>query len=143
MFALRILTALLLVTLACVPQQRAEISPGKAQKSFSYYTKELKPLTVEECGRCHYSVYQSLKSAGGKHSGVLCARCHKQFHVYNPAKNNWSQIMPKCEACHKLPHGPSVTHCGACHVNPHAPKKIPMAAIEKNVGSVIPDRLVR
>ncbi len=126
-----VITLLLLALVACAPQtQQGLASPSPEKKGVSYYTKEVRPLTPEECGRCHYQIYQSLKNSGGKHQGVLCTQCHKEYHVYNPQKKNWSQIMPKCQTCHKLPHGPSVVQCSACHVNPHAPKNIPMSAIE-------------
>jgi len=125
------LTFLLLALVACAPQvQQGVASPVPKEKELSYYTKEVKPLEPEECGRCHYQIYQSLKDSGAKHRGVLCTQCHREYHVYSPKKKNWAQIMPKCQTCHKLPHGESVTQCGECHVNPHAPKNIPLVTIE-------------
>ena len=125
-----VLTLLVLALVACAPQaQQGMASPSPEKKEVSYYTREIRPLTPEECGRCHYQVYESLRKSGGKHQGLLCTQCHKKYHVYNPVKKNWTEIMPKCYGCHKFPHGSSVKGCQTCHVNPHAPKKISMRAI--------------
>ncbi|MEJ2032756.1 MAG: cytochrome C [Deltaproteobacteria bacterium] len=75
------------------------------------------PLTVAQCGQCHVGIFRNLKEAGGKHR-FDCHRCHQQFHAYNPVKNNWAEIMPKCLRCHtEPPHGKQFTNCscGKCH----------------------------
>ncbi len=87
----------------------------------SVYNFEVKPLSIEECARCHYSIYKLIKEHGGKHRRVKCTDCHKQFHVYNPVKHNWAEIMPKCTRCHGLIHGKAFPNCLSCHVDPHAP----------------------
>ena len=87
------------------------------------YTEEVKPLTLEECGRCHTSHYTWLRDNGARHQGVACTDCHQVFHAYNPLRSNYAEIMPQCSSCHDTPHGSAepVTECLACHANPHQP----------------------
>jgi len=87
------------------------------------YTMEVKPLTLEECGRCHTSHYNWLRDNGAKHQGVACTDCHQIFHAYNPLRDNYAEIMPQCGSCHEAPHGSdeSVMQCLKCHANPHQP----------------------
>lgn len=87
------------------------------------YDIEVQPLTLADCARCHSTHFNWLKSNGGLHQGVACTECHEQFHVYNPIKNNYADIMPKCSQCHDAPHGsaPQVSQCLSCHTNPHQP----------------------
>ena len=101
-------------------------------KPTNFYTEKLKPLTPAECGRCHSFLYGLLQKEGAKHKGVLCTQCHKQFHVYNPVKQNWTEIMPKCERCHGVFHGEKLAKCSICHIEPHAPLRIPMSAFLEN-----------
>lgn len=93
----------------------------------SEYASEPQPLTVAQCAQCHIGLYRDLKDNGGRHR-FACQNCHNAFHAYNPRKGNWDTIMPKCNSCHKAPHGPKVTDCTGCHSNPHAPKKIAASA---------------
>ncbi|NWF75660.1 MAG: cytochrome C [Nitrospirae bacterium] len=105
------------------PQQQeatAQPEPAKAEP-VSPYAMEIKPLSTSECGRCHYSVFSQIKNEGGKHQ-LDCTQCHEKFHAYNPIKQNWKEIMPKCEGCHGLIHGEKFAACAQCHSNPHAPK---------------------
>ncbi len=92
------------------------------------YEEELKPLKPSECGRCHISIYNTIRNTGGKHR-ILCTRCHEVYHVYNPIKKNWAEIMPKCTKCHGMFHGNAFPDCLACHIDPHSPKNIPMNAM--------------
>jgi hypothetical protein len=101
-------------------QQEATVQQEPAQP-VSPYAMEIKPLTPDECGRCHYSVFSQIKNEGGKHQ-IDCTQCHVKFHAYNPVKQNWKEIMPKCEGCHGLIHGEKFAACAQCHSNPHAPK---------------------
>ncbi len=108
------------------PVQKAEAAPAPAPapepaKPKSVYDADVKPLTAEECARCHYSVFSQIKSEGGKHK-IDCVQCHTVFHAFNPKKQNWDQIMPKCQTCHGNIHGEKFSGCDACHSNPHAPK---------------------
>jgi hypothetical protein len=96
-------------------------APKPPPKPASAYDVEITPLTPADCGRCHASVFKQIKTEGGKHK-FDCAKCHTQFHTYNPIKQNWNEIMPKCQTCHGLIHGQKFTECSACHSNPHAPK---------------------
>ena len=91
------------------------------------YSKAPQPLTVEQCGQCHPSVFQNIRENGGKHQ-FDCQRCHSAFHVFNPKKGNYDDIMPKCDTCHDQPHGAQVTDCLSCHSNPHTPRKVAMTA---------------
>jgi predicted CXXCH cytochrome family protein len=89
----------------------------------SFYTVEVEPLTLEECGRCHTSHYNWLRENGARHQAVACTECHEVFHAYNPLRNNYADIMPRCSSCHDAPHGSAepVTKCLDCHANPHQP----------------------
>jgi len=94
--------------------------PPKEEKPKSLYDADVKPLAPAECGRCHYSVFSQLKNEGGKHK-LDCTQCHTKYHAYNPVKQNWAEIMPKCDTCHGVFHGQKFTACTQCHA-PHAPK---------------------
>ncbi len=89
----------------------------------SVYDIEVKQLTVADCAACHVSHFNRIRDNGGKHSGVVCGECHEIFHAYNPLKNNYAAIMPKCSSCHDAPHGdaPEVMKCLGCHTDPHQP----------------------
>jgi hypothetical protein len=132
------LLLLLFVIMACASQQVAPVAePPKAEapkqqavapapppeppKPASPYEAEIKPLTPDECARCHLYVFNQIKSEGGKHK-IDCVQCHTKYHAYNPIKQNWQEIMPKCQTCHGLIHGDKFASCAACHSNPHAPK---------------------
>jgi len=138
------LFAVLFIIFACASQQVAPVSaepeiqpqpqiqqvaqvqektpePVVESKPKSLYEQDVKPLTPVECARCHYSVFSQIKNDGGKHQ-LECTFCHKKFHAYNPIKQNWNEIMPKCQECHGLYHGEKVTNCAECHSKPHAPK---------------------
>jgi hypothetical protein len=101
-------------------QQQA--APPTVEAKPSFYTQDIAPLTPVECARCHSSVYNQIKTEGGKHQ-LDCVKCHIKYHAYNPNKQNWNEIMPKCQTCHGLYHGEKVTACMDCHSEPHAPKK--------------------
>jgi hypothetical protein len=110
------------------PQKTA--APGAAPTNI--YGMELLPLTTPECGRCHTIQYQWLKDKGGRHQ-MDCTVCHEQFHTYNPRKNNWDEIMPKCQGCHEMPHAPVFSACLECHQQAHAPKVIQFVDLEKKI----------
>jgi len=104
------------------------------------YEMDVRALTTAECGQCHFSVFQALKTTGGKHQ-IDCVRCHAKYHVYNPRKQNYDEIMPKCSSCHlsatKGPfHGENkiLTPCLNCHADPHKPLDIPSSMIEPTCG---------
>jgi predicted CXXCH cytochrome family protein len=111
-------------------QQAAPAAP--AAEGGNLYGLPIKPLTPEECGRCHSYQYKWLKEKGGKHQQP-CTNCHEKFHAYNPKLQNWDAIMPKCQGCHDLPHGNDFQKCMECHQQPHAPKVIQFANLEKQV----------
>lgn len=98
------------------------VTPARAQDNI-YANIEVQPLTVADCARCHAAHFSWLKTNGARHQGVACTECHEKFHMYNPTKNNYADIMPKCSQCHDNPHGTNaeVTQCLSCHTNPHEP----------------------
>jgi len=91
----------------------------------SLYVTEPQPLTLTQCAQCHTVHFGDLQQAGGKHQ-FDCRECHAVFHAYNPRKNNYVEIMPKCATCHVPPHGAQHILCLNCHDNPHAPRQVPM-----------------
>ena len=111
------------VTAQPVPQATAQTAQPvvEAPKPLSPYEVALTPLTPADCGRCHASVFNQIKTEGGKHK-IDCTKCHTKFHQYNPVKQNWNEIMPQCKTCHGLIHGEKFAVCATCHSNPHAPK---------------------
>ena len=63
----------------------------------------------EFCANCHDAVAQILADSNTKHAQLQCAQCH-------PVHGE----VPTCIACHRTPHGPSVTDCGiSCHMSAH------------------------
>jgi hypothetical protein len=109
----------------------SESTSAAEQAGDNIYTMEITPLTLEECGRCHTTHYNWLRDNGARHQGVACTECHQIFHAYNPLRNNYAEIMPKCGSCHDAPHGPAeaVMQCLECHANPHQPLvSIPVSA---------------
>lgn len=95
----------------------------KADAPADIFEVSPEPLTVADCARCHVSHYENLKDQGGKHR-FDCQLCHKVFHAYNPRKNNFDEIMPKCASCHQRPHGQKHVDCLSCHTNPHTPRNV-------------------
>jgi predicted CXXCH cytochrome family protein len=118
---LRLALLLCLSGLFAVSTALAEESTGEG--TAGVYDIRIEPLTVADCARCHYSHYNRLRDNGAKHGQVVCMDCHEQFHVYNPVKNNFAEIMPKCSSCHDAPHGDAdeVRTCLGCHADPHQP----------------------
>lgn len=106
--------------------------PATAQEAENnIYNFEVQPLELTECARCHTAHFNWLRTNGAKHMSVSCTDCHEIFHAYNPRRNNFAEIMPKCSQCHDLPHGAdeSITECLNCHANPHQPlASIPVPA---------------
>ena len=104
------------------------------------YERDIQPLSTEQCAGCHLSIFRKIKQDGGRHR-IECSRCHTQYHAYNPGKDNYAEIMPKCGGCHSDAAGgpfhgndPALTGCAECHGDPHRPLVIPMAAIEGRCG---------
>ncbi len=120
----------LVVAYVCLSQPEAVAE----EKEKSPYEAEIKPLTTAECAQCHFSVFETIRNDGGKHQ-IDCVRCHTQYHVYSPRKQNFDEIMPKCAACHVSASGgpfhgdaDDLTPCLVCHADPHKPLTIPMPA---------------
>lgn len=130
--------ALTLVLAACGPTGRtgsagpqgATVQQEDSTAGSDLYKKDLKPLTPEECGRCHTYQFTWLKNEGGKHRQD-CIFCHEKFHAYNPKLDNWDAIMPTCRGCHELPHEKNFSACMECHRQPHAPMDIEFAILEQ------------
>jgi predicted CXXCH cytochrome family protein len=113
-----------------------DVASAEASKEMSPYELTIKPLTTAECAQCHLSVFQTIKTDGGKHQ-IDCVRCHTEYHAYNPRKQNYDAIMPKCASCHLSASGgpfhgehKSLTPCLDCHGDPHKPLQIPMSGVE-------------
>ena len=114
---------------AAEPAQPEKAVPEKAvpppapEQPASVYDVKVKPLTTRECAQCHMDQFTRIRKDGGKHVGVACTDCHEVYHAYNPLKNNYAEIMPKCSACHDNPHGKdkAVQKCADCHADPHRP----------------------
>jgi len=111
-------------------EKKEEIGPGPEAPSATpdLYSVEPVPLKPYQCAQCHTGQFHDLKSSQSKHR-FECQRCHERFHAYNPVKDNWAEIMPRCSRCHSPPpHGSELTDCARCHRNPHSPLSIPMDA---------------
>ena len=117
------LAAVLLLAAFIYGQAFAEEPAAANVYDFEAMSIEVKPLTLVDCARCHTSHVKWLRENGAKHQGVVCTDCHQVFHAYNPLRNNYAEIMPKCSSCHDAPHGSAepVNECLACHTNPHQP----------------------
>jgi predicted CXXCH cytochrome family protein len=127
-------TAALKQMAGLVPAEAKEKEAGSPASS--PYALDIKPLTTAECAQCHYSVFEAIKTAGARHQ-IDCVRCHREYHVYNPRKQNYDAIMPKCAWCHVSASGgafhgenKSLTPCLNCHSDPHQPLIIPASEIE-------------
>lgn len=138
--------ALVMLSISCVkpvaesqaaPAPQADTAPvaalepapspvATAPASGNPYDAPIEKMTTAQCGQCHTSYFQALKNEGGRHQ-FDCVKCHVVFHAYNPKRNNWDELMPKCESCHALPHGPAQTECLSCHTNPHRPVGVPLS----------------
>jgi len=107
----------------------APVATVQIPKQSEIFATDPAPLTVTQCGQCHPAAFQDIKKEGGRHT-FTCQNCHQRFHNYNPRKNNWDEIMPKCSACHSpatVPHAQVFNQCAECHSNPHAIRNIPMS----------------
>ena len=94
-----------------VAQKQEVVAPKpEPPKPATPYSAEITPLSTSECGRCHLGIYNTLKNEGGKHK-FDCTKCHTTYHGYNPIKQNWNAIMPKCQTCHGLIHGDKFATC--------------------------------
>ena len=117
------LVAVLLLAAFICTQAIAQEPDTENIYDFEAMSIEVKPLTLVDCARCHTSHVKWLRENGAKHQGVVCTECHQVFHAYNPLRNNYAEIMPKCSSCHDAPHGSAeqVNECLSCHTNPHQP----------------------
>ncbi len=99
------------------------VDPTKEEETVqdleSVYDLDLKPLSTPECGRCHFSVFSSIKETGGKHQ-LDCTYCHEEFHTYKPGKD-WAEVVPACSTCHGAAHGQDYMDCLVCHTDAHVP----------------------
>lgn len=108
------------------PPPVAQAAGETVQTTVDPYSANPEPLTILDCARCHPAQFGKLKENGGKHR-FDCKDCHEVFHAYNPLRNNYADLMPKCSQCHDLPHGDKHGDCLACHTNPHTPRVVPAA----------------
>ncbi len=122
----------LICTFACEKRgvRPSGVAPEKEvskEKIPAVYKKDVEPLTAVDCGRCHFSVFDTIKKEGGKHR-IECVRCHTKYHAYSPRKKNYDEIMPKCASCHVSASGgpfhgkhKKLTPCLNCHADPQKP----------------------
>lgn len=117
------------------PMPAEQVPAEKPSEIAPEYAIKIKPLATAECGQCHLSVFETIKAQGTKHQ-IDCVRCHTEYHVYNPRKQNYDEIMPKCSSCHLSASGgafhgehKNLTPCLNCHTDPHKPLLIPAAEI--------------
>ena len=122
------------VGMICLVVVLVYVLQPKAALAETPYDMEIKPLTTAECAQCHFSVFEAIKAEGGKHQ-IDCVRCHTEYHVYSPRKQNFDQIMPKCSACHLSASGGAfhgeakdLTPCLNCHADHAAPPTRKMKA---------------
>ncbi len=84
---------------------------GNAHTPLTLAYKE--DLDSRLCASCHGDIYASIKANPSKHSGVECAKCHKNQHG----------MVPRCQDCHGEPHPQGILQkfgsCLDCHYNPH------------------------
>lgn len=125
------IAALAMLLVWAVPVVSHAQPQGGGAASADLYAVTPEPLTPVQCGQCHTKHFADLRASGGKHK-FECQNCHQVFHAYNPLRNNYAEIMPKCAMCHALPHGEKQVACLNCHSNPHAPTVAP--AVEKVKG---------
>lgn len=117
---------------ASEPVQTAQASQAESEPSSepeqpsNPYEVDIPPMSLEQCGQCHPTYFQSLREEGGRHQ-FDCRECHEVFHAYNPQKQNWDEIMPNCADCHGQPHGEVHVQCLDCHTDPHKPLNVPYA----------------
>jgi len=82
--------------------------PHSAKKILPYP----KEISNTVCAACHGKIYGKLQANQTKHTALQCAACHVTH----------GQI-PRCQECHKEPHGDAVhkrfPNCLDCHVDPH------------------------
>ena len=118
-------TACILLVIACTQfAEKTAVKEESAEKK-QLYAEKIKALTPAQCGQCHLPIYDLIQKEGGKHQ-FECTNCHQEYHVYSPLKQNYAEIMPKCQRCHGLTHGETLDKCSQCHVDSHSPKNIPM-----------------
>ncbi|BBD07175.1 cytochrome C [Desulfovibrio ferrophilus] len=148
------LLGLLAVCLVCVAacEKRTPAGGGAAEpisvepaqpekREIALYDSGVSPLTTEQCGQCHFPVYDAIREDGGKHK-IPCVQCHEQYHAYSPRKQNFDEIMPKCGTCHVGPDGAefhgsdeSLKDCLKCHADVHRPLLMDMENLSPDCGT--------
>lgn len=95
---------LLIITmgLGCLSQEK-QSAPSSGLLDYEEFNK-----TGKFCGDCHYTITNSIATAGGKHNRD-CIFCHEQH-----------GFKPECSTCHELQHGTQFQNCKNCHYV-HAP----------------------
>lgn len=105
---------LLLAGVACIVESFAGQMPLAIAS-----VKKMPDLSLEDCGKCHAKVIQTLNAFGLSHKTRLtCVDCH---HGHPPEDTN---IIPSCKKCHKDSAHFKIDNCSSCHYNAHSPRKL-------------------
>ncbi|MBU1001573.1 MAG: cytochrome C [Proteobacteria bacterium] len=117
------------------------VPPQHEQSRIALYNTGVAPLKTEQCGQCHFPVYDAIREDGGKHQ-LDCVKCHETYHVYSPRKQNYLEIMPKCDTCHVGTDGgafhgadESLKDCLNCHADAHRPLLMDMDKLSPDCGT--------
>ncbi|MDI6888738.1 MAG: NapC/NirT family cytochrome c [Methanocellales archaeon] len=81
----------------------------------------LPPPSDEQCGQCHRTEYNAIKTVGGDHGRLYCTYCHETHGA-----------ILACQGCHGDTHGAEYGNCLDCHSDAHAPGKIAYAGTTSN-----------
>lgn len=96
----------------------AAASAGPAPQAMAA-DKKTPYLSLEDCGKCHAKVFQTINSAGLAHkSRLTCIDCHQG---HPPEQRN---IIPSCKKCHSGTAHFRIDDCSSCHYNAHSPRKL-------------------
>jgi hypothetical protein len=147
---LGLLAACLVCVAACEKRSPAGVGPAEPvpaapaqaeRREIALYDAGVSPLSTEQCGQCHFPVYDAIREDGGKHR-IDCVRCHEKYHSYSPRKQNYAEIMPKCGGCHEGKDGgefhgadESLKDCFKCHEDPHRPLVMNMDKLSPSCGT--------
>jgi len=126
--------------MGAAPAETQQQPDQSSQEGDDPYNLAIVPLTTLDCGRCHESIFNTIRDTGGKHR-KKCRSCHEIFHTYRPG-TDWQKAVPNCTTCHGQFHGGAFLDCLSCHGNAHAPIDglVNMDILAKNCASCHPSQ---